>query len=53
MTPVRAIGRLGPRRALAGPGWGAAAAALYLAVSGMLGAHPHRLLYDGLVPLPP
>ncbi|HYM70640.1 MAG TPA: hypothetical protein VEZ44_13675 [bacterium] len=50
---MRAIGWAAPRRAPAGLGWGAAAAALYLAVSGMLGAHSPRLLYDGLVPLPP
>jgi hypothetical protein len=33
--------------------WGAAAAALYLAVTGPLGARSALLLYDGLVPLPP
>jgi len=50
---VRTIGWAARPRARVGLGWGAAAAVLYLAVSGMLGTHSPRLLYDGLVPLPP
>jgi len=50
---VRAIAWASRRRARVGPGWGTAAAVLYLVVSGMLGTPPSRLLYDGLVPLPP